>query len=449
MRNVGTASAIYPSAAYAWYVVFMLLLAGMTSYLDRYLLALLIAPVRGYLKITDTQVSLLQGLAFALFYVAAGLPFGRLVDRTNRRNVILVGVLVWSLFTIGCGLAETYAQMFVARLGVGIGEACLGPAAFSLIADYFTRERRGRAMSVYNLSNYLGGGASLLIGGLILKGLTATATVDLPLLGVVPTWKAAFFVAAAPGFAIAVLLLTVKETSRKEVAHPALTDGAMRLGIYLPRHARVYCALYLVFTLNAFVGLTFASWGPTFFTRRFGLSPAEVGLITGPIGIVFGTAGALLSGILGDWLVGKGRTRFLIPLIFWPIMTAGVICLCLAPNLAIALAGEAIVLFGSGLGLVAGPPTFQDVTPNQLRGQVQALYFMLSGLLGLGVAPTAVALVTDFVFGRDDAIRYSLLVVLVPVALLAFVVCFLSQSRYAHLRNETWPFAYPSIQKQN
>lgn len=439
MKNASSTSIIYPGATYAWYVVFVLLLAGITSYLDRYLLALLIGPVRAYLKINDTQVSLLQGLAFALFYVAAGLPFGRLVDRTNRRNVILIGVLVWSVFTVGCGLAETFAQMFVARLGVGIGEACLGPAAFSLIADYFRRERRGRAMSVYNLSNYLGGGASLLIGGFILKGLTATATLPLPILGAVSAWKAAFFVAAVPGFVVAFLLLTVKETSRKEVAAPTESGGAVRLGAYLRRHATVYSALYTVFTLNAFVGLTFASWGPTFFARRFGLSPAEVGLLTGPIGILFGTAGSLSSGVLGDWLVGRGSTRFRIPLISWPIMLAGVICLCLAANLPLALAGEAIVLFGSGLGLVAGPPTFQDVTPNQLRGQVQALYFMLSGVLGLGVAPTAIALVTDFVFGSDDAIRYSLLVVLVPVALLAFAVCVLSQSRYARLRNEAWP----------
>ncbi|WP_375779379.1 spinster family MFS transporter [Bradyrhizobium sp. ma5] len=439
MKNASSTSAVYPNAAYAWYVVLVLLLAGITSYLDRYLLALLIGPVRTYLKISDTQVSLLQGLAFALFYVAAGLPFGRLIDRTNRRNVIIVGVLVWSAFTAGCGLAETFWQMFVARLGVGIGEACLGPAAFSLIADYFRREQRGRAMSVYNLSNYLGGGASLLIGGLILKGLTATATMALPMLGVVPTWKVAFFVAAAPGLAVALLLLTVRETSRKEVAHPASSDGIMRLGDYLRRHAAVYSALYLVFTLNAFVGLTFASWGPTFFARQFSLGPAEVGLLLGPIGIFCGTAGSLLSGALGDWLVANGGTRFRIPLISWPIMLAGVICLCLAPKLPLALAGEGIVLFGSGLGLVAGPPTFQDVTPNQLRGQVQAVYFMLSGLLGLGVAPTAIALVTDFVFGSDDAIRYSLLLVLTPVALIAFAGCVFSQSRYARLRNEIWP----------
>jgi MFS family permease len=438
MRNASSASIIYPNASYAWYVVFVLLLAGITSYLDRYLLALLIGPVRTYLKISDTQVSLLQGLAFALFYVAAGLPFGRLVDRTNRRNVIIVGVLVWSAFTAGCGLAETFWQMFVARLGVGIGEACLGPAAFSLIADYFRREQRGRAMSVYNLSNYLGGGASLLIGGLILKGLTATATMALPMLGVVPAWKVAFFVAAAPGFVVALLLLTVRETSRKEVAHPVSSNGTLRFGAHLRRHASVYSALYLVFTLNAFVGLTFASWGPTFFARQFSLGPAEVGLLLGPIGIVCGTAGSLLSGAFGDWLVARGSTRFRIPLFSWPIMLGGVFCLCLAPNLQIALAGEGIVLFGSGLGLVAGPPTFQDVTPNQLRGQVQALYFMLSGLLGLGVAPTAIALVTDFVFGSDDAIRYSLLLVLTPVALVAFASCVLSQSSYARLRDEMW-----------
>lgn len=449
MSSTSDTPTAYPNPGYAWYVVGVLLLAGITSYLDRYLLALLIAPVRQYLAISDTQVSVLQGMAFAVFYVAAGLPFGRLVDRTNRRNVIACGVLIWSLFTAGCGLAENYWQMFVARMGVGIGEACLGPAAYSLIADYFRPQQRGRAMSVYNMSNYLGAGASLLLGGLVLKGLSASAVISIPILGEAPAWKGAFFLAAAPGIIIALLLLTVRETPRKDLMRKRAVAGTAagpKLGAYLRARWGIYASMYTVFIFTAFVGLTFAAWGPTFFGRQFGLTPSQIGLLTGPISMVFGTAGALSSGMVGDWLVSRKSLRYRLPLLAWPITLMGVVMLCLAPNLPTALAGEALLAFASGLGLVAGPPTFQDVTPNQLRGQVQALYFMLSGILGMGLAPTAIALVTDFVFRDDQAIRYSLLVVLAPVAITGFFVCLLSQNAYRRLREEFLTSTAPALE---
>jgi MFS family permease len=162
------AAAHYPPRGYAWYVLFVLLIIGITSYLDRNIVAVLMEPIKQDLQLTDTEVSLLQGMAFAVFYVAFGLPFGALVDRKNRRVLLAFGIALWSTMTAAGGLAESYWQLFAARAGVGIGEACLAPAAFSLIADYFPPSQRGRAMSVYNMSNYLGGGASMLLGGLVL-----------------------------------------------------------------------------------------------------------------------------------------------------------------------------------------------------------------------------------------------------------------------------------------
>jgi MFS family permease len=421
-----TLAAPYPKPAIAWYVVGILLLAGITSYLDRNLFALLLIPVREHLQISDTEVSLLYGMAFTLFYVIAGFPFGMLVDRVNRRNVIIFGVLVWSCFTAACGFADTYWEMFIARMGIGVGEACLGPAAYSIIAD-----------SGYNLSNYIGGGSSSMLGGLILTLLPAGGMMLLPFVGEAPAWKAAFFIAAAPGFFVALLLLTVKDPPRRDVAKP-VRDGGRGPSIlaYLGQHWPVYSSLYVVFIATAFVGLTFNAWGPTYFVRQFGLTLPQAGLYTGSIAMIFGVSGALCSGVVGDALTARGRSRFTIPIVAWPFMLCGLFLVCLAPTLHLALAGEALVVFGSGLGLVAGPPNFHDVTPNQFRGRVQAVYFMLTGILGIGIGPWLVARVTDGVFHDDQAIRYSLLIVLAPVAVVAFIVCLASQGSYRTLRRE-------------
>jgi len=133
----------YPSPVYSWYVVVVLTVAYMFSFLDRQILALLIEPIRQDLEITDFQISLLLGLAFGIFYTALGIPIGRLADRRSRRGIIAVGVTIWCLMTAACGLARNFSQLFLARIGVGVGEATLNPSAYSLISDYFPRQRRG------------------------------------------------------------------------------------------------------------------------------------------------------------------------------------------------------------------------------------------------------------------------------------------------------------------
>lgn len=432
----------YPAPRYAWYVVVLLLLAGTTSYLDRYLLALLVGPIRADLHITDTQISLLQGMAFAIFYVVMGLPFGRLVDRSNRRNILIFGILAWSLMTAACGLAQNYAQLFIFRMGVGLGEACLGPAAYSLIADYFPARNRGRAMSVYNMCNYAGSGASLILGGLVLHGLAGLVTVNLPLIGETAVWKAVFLAAGVPGIVIGALMLTIREVPRKGIAKAAQAAQALGKSVsltftgYLKANRMTYICLYTCFALIAFEGLTFAAWGPSFLIRQFHLTPTEVAFYTGPLSIVGGVMGAFVSGWWGDKLVARNAPggRFRLALYAWPLMFVSVLGMCLIDNLTASLSFRFVLTFASGVGLVAGPPTFQDVTPNQFRGQVQAAYFIISGLLGLGIAPTAIALVTDYVFKNDAAIGLSLVVVLIPVSLIGFAACLLGLSAYDRQR---------------
>src|SRR5580658_3467026 len=168
---------------YAWWVVFALTAIYMLSYTDRQILSLLVAPMKRDLGISDTRVGLLQGLAFGLFYTFMGLPLGRIADTRNRRNLIAAGVVLWSLFTSACSLARSFWTLFLARMGVGVGEASLSPAAYSLIADYFPREQLGVAISVFYMGIYLGTSLSLLVTGFIVDAVAHTPFVTLPLLG--------------------------------------------------------------------------------------------------------------------------------------------------------------------------------------------------------------------------------------------------------------------------
>ena len=214
----------YPSPVYSWYVVVVLTVAYMFSFLDRQILALLIEPIRQDLEITDFQISLLLGLAFGIFYTALGIPIGRLADRRSRRGIIAVGVTIWCLMTAACGLARNFSQLFLARIGVGVGEATLNPSAYSLISDYFPRQRRGRAISFYNMGVSLGAGVAMVVGGQIIAFAFDTPRVTLPIVGELYAWQLVFLLVGLPGLLIAALMITVREPERRDKLQIA-TDG--------------------------------------------------------------------------------------------------------------------------------------------------------------------------------------------------------------------------------
>ena len=170
----------YPSTAWAWYTVTILLCAYIFSFIDRQILNLLVAPVRRDLGITDTEMSLLIGFSFAVFYSVLGLPFGRLADSVSRPRLIIVGMFTWSLMTGGCGLINSYSQLFLLRMGVGVGEATLSPAAYSMISDSFPPAKRSVPFSVYTMATYIGGGFAFLLGGLLLRYFGSRQMFELP-----------------------------------------------------------------------------------------------------------------------------------------------------------------------------------------------------------------------------------------------------------------------------
>lgn len=201
---------------YAWYVVFICMLAYIFSYVDRQILVLMIEPIKADLNLTDTQFSLLHGLAFSLFYALIGLPIAYLADRFSRPAIISMGIIIWSIATAACGLSKNFIQLFLSRMSVGVGEAALSPAAYSIFSDLFSKQQLGRAVGVYSIGSFIGGGLAFLVGGYVISLLKGTNLVDIPILGMLRPWQVAFIIVGLPGVLIGIVFaLTVRDPERQ------------------------------------------------------------------------------------------------------------------------------------------------------------------------------------------------------------------------------------------
>lgn len=420
IENPPAASPPWPRPAYSWYVVGVLLLAYTLSFVDRMILSLLVAPIRAALDISDTQVSLLIGLAFALFYTLLGLPLAWIADRYNRRNLILVGVAVWSFMTAGCGFAGSYATLFAARMGVGVGEATLSPAAYSMLSDYFPRDKLARAMAVYSIGVPLGAGIALILGSFVVQAVLAAPMVEVPFFGAMDAWRLIFVWVAAPGLLIALLMLTIREPLRRGRRAPTPSASSAPVPGLMAHLRTQRVAIGALFAGMSLIGLVMygaIAWIPTFFARTYGMGVGEAGLWFGIIMAIGGTIGLLAGGSLADRLYAKGVADAHLRVMRLSILLGG------PPLLAAALMPDSTLAFGMlaiayplltmhGVGGVA----LQLITPNEYRARMTALYFFVVNLIGLGFGPMLIALLTDNLFADDAMLRYSIATV-VAVAL--------------------------------
>ena len=399
------------SMVYPWLVVAILMIAYVFSFVDRQILNLLVGPIRRDLGISDTQMSLLMGFSFAIFYTILGIPLGRLADSRNRRGLIAAGVVVWSLMTALCGFAKSYWQLFMCRVGVGVGEATLSPAAYSMIADYFPPGRRATAISVYSMGIFLGSGLAFLIGGLVIKFAVAQGAVTLPLIGDVRPWQTVFFVLGGSGLLFSLAFLLVREPPR----HDSHVSAGVPFGTVLAhlwKNRRTVLCHNIGFAMIAFCSYGTSAWVPSFFIRTFKWNAGEVGITYGLIVMVFGCAGILFGGWLTDHWLKQGKTdaALRVGIIAAAVaMLGGVYLLADSGTLAAALMVPAVFALGMPFG--AAPAAIQEIVPNQMRGQTSAVYLFIVNLIGLGVGPTAVALVTDKVFANDLDLKWSMLIV--------------------------------------
>ena len=428
-----------------WWTVAVLTVLYTSSFIDRQILGLLVGPIRRDLGISDTGVSLLQGFSFAVFYTFLGLPMGRLADKGSRKLLIATGAALWSLATTLCGAAHSFAQLFLARIGVGVGESTLTPAAHSLLADLFPPHQQGRAFSVYHTGVSMGQGLALIIGGLVIQAIATTPEVTLPVLGTMRSWQTVFVIIGLPGLILALLALTMREPSRgvRNAEMPTLRETLA----FMMQHKRAFGCWLGGVSLYSIVLFGYSAWMPTVLIRTFGMAAGDVGKIYGTIVLICGPLGMLTAGTVADLLHARGvrdahwKVIFTIGVIALPVAVAAP--LMPTPQLAfVFVACEACFMNafsgvnGAALALAAPP---------RLRGQVTAINFFCAALMGFGVGPTLVASFTDYVYGSDAAVGAALATVCGLVLPVALVLLTFARRPYAATLREVAPHAVAHI----
>lgn len=427
--STGAATMEHDGERYGWYVVFVLCVCGIVAYIDRQIINLLIEGIKSDLDVSDTQISLLQGFAFAIFYAVVAVPLGRIADSRNRRWLITAGIVAWTVAAFACGLAQTYTQLFIARMFVGVGEAVLTPAGFSLLADYFRPKRLARPVSVFTASSFFGSGIALMVGGLIVNKLSAAGGMTLPWLGPVSVWQGAFMLGALPGIPVAVwFFMSVREPPRrvsdagKEDAR-AYRQGFIEAMRYCVANRRLFFAVFMGLSLIASAQFALGAWVPAFFIRVHGWTAGDIGYVQGLLFLICGTLGVVAGGWITDTLHRRGYHDA-------NLRTASLAALCAVPFLILVpvvgnpVLAAALLAPGMFFGTVpfgAGAAVIPTVSPPMFRAQLVALYLLVANLVGQAGGPWGVAFFTDSVFKDERAVGWSIMIV-VPTLLLAGAV---------------------------
>ena len=428
-----------PSSWHAWYGVFLLLGIYINSFLDRTILTLLVGPIRDTMGFSDTQVGFLIGPAFTIFYTIAGLPLGWLADRMSRRWLIVVGQAFWSLASISFGLGRNFFQLALARIGVGVGEATLTPAAYSIITDLFPLARLGRALSVYSMGIQIGGGLASLLGGFLIGWVGESASYQLPIVGERHMWQIVFFLVAVPTIPLTLLLLTTfREPVRRdrfetsehvEVARDVTSSEFFR---YFRSNAGAFLCHNFGFGLLALSGLAAFSWIPELFIRIHGWDRAFTGKAIGLNSMIVGIAGLYFGGWLGDRWARLGRTDSklrvgLAAVAFW--LPFGIL-LPFMPTGALAFTVWIPITFAAAMPWGAAAAAIQEAVPNKMRGRATAVYLLVINLVGLGLGPVLLPLVSDYVFHDEMQIHFALLTVTLTAEVGAAILLALALPRF-------------------
>lgn len=404
------------------YALLVLLLAYILSFIDRNAMAVLVGPIRADFDISDFQYSLLHGFAFSMFYIFLGLPIARLADRGSRKSIIAIGVFFWSVMTCLCGAAQSFKMLFVARMGVGVGEAALSPPAYSLLSDYFSSDALPRAMAIYTLGITLGGGLAYIVGGAVYEYFLVHGSVALPVLGELRPWQMTFVVVGLPGFALVALLSLMVEPPRKGGSSTGSDKtesySVSEVGQRLRNNWQAYTSLILGVSLLSVLGYGTMAWYPEFLVRNHGMDRAEAGSMFGLIFIIAGSAGTILGGWSVKPLLQRGYSDASIRIVMW-IAIIWMIPAAIGPmlptgTLALWAAVPIVFFLNSYFGVCIA--AIQLITPNRMRAQVSAGLLFMTNLLGLAMGPSLIAALTDFVFEDDLALGKSL-------AVLPLIVC--------------------------
>ena len=421
----------YPSAAAGWFLVVMLTVGYIFSFVDRYILGLLIEPIKAEFDLSDRSIGWLLS-AFTLVYGFVGIFMGWLVDRGKRLWIVSIGVALWSLATVATGMAKNFVQLFTARMGVGIGEATLSPATFSMIGDSFPTEKRGKPIAFYSAALPIGAGLASLLCGAVMAWTASSGNQSLPFFGELSPWRYTMIIVGLPGLLLALIFLLMKEPARRPAA--ASSDVISGSGFtdalrYLWDNKALYIGFVLVICAMTAIAYSQGFLAPTF-ERTWGWSPQKYAYVNGIALLLIGPLNMMIMGSISDWWTKKGVKDASLRILyigFFIMIPSGVIPLFM-PTAELAFALLCINTIGIGIVSAIGVTSLLVITPAQIRGQVVALYYLAISWFG-SLGPIAVGELSSGVFGEDN-LRYAVAAVPVIFAIAPLLMMPLTKRLY-------------------
>jgi MFS family permease len=421
----------WPTRGQAWYALLVLTVALLVATIDRSILSLLVEPIKRDLHLSDTRMSVLIGGAFVFFYAFLGLPIARLADRKSRRLIIGVGMACWSVMTALCGVAHSFWQLFWARVGVGAGESSFAPATYSILTDSFPKEQMPRAMAVLSIGFVYGTGLALIVGGAVIQMISGRPDIVLPVVGAIRSWQLVFFAVGAPGLVLALVMASVHEPRRRGLmlrtaGSAAAAPVAMPIRTILAfvgQDWKTFVPIFAAMGIKTLLSFGTALWLPTLFIRSYHWTVPQIGYSQGLVSLIVAPLGLMAGGWLAEWYTRRGyddanmrvvqiATIAVLPCsLFYPLM----------PTALGALSLWALNQFVACIGIGPGNAALQIITPNEMRGQVRAAFQFVFNVIGYALGPVFVALFTDYVFGAEASLRYSLVAasaIMGPIAIL-------------------------------
>lgn len=421
----------YPSATAGWFLVVMLTLAYIFSFVDRYILGLLIEPIKAEFDLSDRQIGWLLS-AFTIVYGFVGIFMGWLIDRGKRMWIVSIGVALWSAATVATGTAKNFTQLFMARMGVGVGEATLSPATFSMIGDSFPTEKRGKPIAFYSSALPIGAGLASLLSGAIIAWTVSSGNQSLPFFGELSPWRFTLILIGLPGILFALFFLFMKEPARRPA--PVADDviggtGFMDALRYIWRNRMLYTGFLLIICTMTTIAYSQGFLAPTF-ERTWGWSAQKYATINGIALLIIGPANMLIMGTISDWWTKKGVKDASLRILYigFFIMVPTAALPLFMPTAELAFAILCINTIGIGIVSAIGVTSLLVITPAQVRGQVVALYYLAISWFG-SLGPIAVGELSSSVFGEEN-IRYAVASVPIIFGIIPFLMMPLTRRLY-------------------
>ena len=417
----------YPSQRAGYSAVVVMTLAQVFAFIDRQIPAMLVEPIKQDFSLNDSQIALLGGAAFSIFYAIMALPIGYAVDRYKRVNVLGTGIFVWSLMTTMAGLANSFGRLFGARIGVAVGEAVMAPVSVSLVSDYFPQNKQGKPMGIITAGVYVGIGATLIGGGYLIDYLTDIGGITIPGIGYFKPWQATFLLVGIPGILISIAAFMLHEPKRLGLSKMQDNSKPINIFSHLKTNKITLFPMFGGLIFMALIFYSFTFWAPSMMVRTYGLSLTEVGFTLGIITIIASILGTISSGTVVDYLRSKGHYDA-------PIRTGMFACIFATPAICLAPIVDSLfltwVLIGIYLFFISsfapiGLLAVSGISGNEVKGQMAAVHAFLMMAFGLSLGPQITAFFTDFVLMDESKLGYAMALtgaLVLPVAAIFFKI---------------------------